>query len=385
MSSQRFQRAMPPDSSTPLSRLRQRAHDLSVAANEDDASEGFPTRAIQILSDTQCLRAVLPTERGGVGLGWSPAATPLLVNLLRAIGGVHLSAARLFEGHVNAFQLLWLFGTSAQREALCTYVKRGELLGVWNAPSPSGELTLGTDKAGQLNLIGSKAYASGAGGIRRPLVTATHAEFGSVMVWPDADYEVGPEEEWSMHGMRSSFTRSVSFRCVVTHEHVFGSDGDYHRQPYFSGGSWRFLAAQLGAAEALAEWMRQELTRRGRASDIHQQIRMAECAVALATAQKWVTDAAHLMSTPHSPVEQLVQHANEARLVVERSVLDVLERVHRGVGLQSFSRLSPIERIARDLATYLRQPAPDALLNAVGEHAFVSPFSGLLAGGYDDE
>ena len=376
---------MPADASTPLSRLRQRADELAAAAVEDDTSEEFPRRAIQILSDTQCLRAVLPAERGGVGLGWLPPSTPLLVNLLRAIGGVHLSAARLFEGHVNAFQLLWLFGTSSQREALCTYVKRGELLGVWNAPSSLGELKLGSDKAGHLKLMGSKAYASGAGGIRRPLVTARHAVLGFVIVWPDADYEVGPEDEWRMHGMRSSFTRSVSFHCAVTAEQVFGSDDDYHRQPYFSGGSWRFLAAQLGAAEALVELMRQELNRRGRASDVHQQIRMAQCAAALHTAAKWVTDVAHVMSMPQSPVDDLVQHANEARLVVERSLLDVLERVHRGLGLQSFSRLSPIERVARDLATYLRQPAPDALLNAIGEHAFAAALPGLLAGSYDNE
>jgi hypothetical protein len=91
------------------------------------------------------------------------------------------------------------------------------------------------------------------------------------------------------------------------------------------------------------------------------------------------------MSMPQSPIEQLVQHANEARMVVERALLDVLERVHRGVGLQSFSRLSLIERIARDLATYLRQPAPDALLNAVGANAFAVPLPGLLAGSYDHE
>jgi alkylation response protein AidB-like acyl-CoA dehydrogenase len=385
MNSRKFQRVMPADASTPLDRLRQHANELMEAAGEDDTSEAFPRRAMQILSDTQCLRAVLPVERGGVGLGWLPASTTLLVNLLRAIGGVHLSAARLFEGHVNAFQLLWLFGTSAQREALCTYVKRGDLLGVWNAPSPLGELKLDADKAGRLQLTGSKAYASGAGGIRRPLVTARHAELGFVMVWPDADYEVGAEDEWRMHGMRASFTRSVSFRCAVAEEQIFGADGDYHRQPHFSGGSWRFLAAQLGAGEALAEWMRQELIRRGRDGDVHQQIRMAECIVALHTAAKRVTDAAHVMSMPQSPIEHLVQHANEARLVVERSLLDVLERVHRGVGLQSFSRLSPIERVARDLATYLRQPAPDALLNAVGANAFAVPLPGLLAGSYDHE
>ncbi len=39
-----------------------------------------------------------------------------------------------------------------------------------------------------------------------------------------------------------------------------------------------------------------------------------------------------------------------------------MELVHRSVGLASFMRPNPIERIARDLATYLRQPAPDRAL-----------------------
>ena len=36
-----------------------------------------------------------------------------------------------------------------------------------------------------------------------------------------------------------------------------------------------------------------------------------------------------------------------------------MEAVHRGLGLGSFMRPHPAERVARDLATYLRQPAPD--------------------------
>jgi hypothetical protein len=42
-----------------------------------------------------------------------------------------------------------------------------------------------------------------------------------------------------------------------------------------------------------------------------------------------------------------------------------MQLVDRSVGLQAFVRPHPIERVARDLATYLRQPAPDrALTNA---------------------
>jgi hypothetical protein len=54
-------------------------------------------------------------------------------------------------------------------------------------------------------------------------------------------------------------------------------------------------------------------------------------------------------------------------------LLDVLEIVQRSVGLSAFSRASEMERIARDLATYLRQPAPDGLRDAIGQQAFDNP------------
>jgi hypothetical protein len=53
---------------------------------------------------------------------------------------------------------------------------------------------------------------------------------------------------------------------------------------------------------------------------------------------------------------------NLARLAVERAGLDLMELVHRSVGLPGFMRPNPIERISRDLATYLRQPGPDRAL-----------------------
>ncbi len=50
-------------------------------------------------------------------------------------------------------------------------------------------------------------------------------------------------------------------------------------------------------------------------------------------------------------------------MVTERCALDVMEIVQRGVGLASFMRPHPIERISRDLATYLRQPVPDLAMS----------------------
>lgn len=364
--------------------LRARRCELLEAAVRDDTTEEFPRHAFQILADAGLTRAVLPVASDGVGLGWLPEADGFLYRSLRALGGVHLSAARLFEGHVNAFQLLWKYGSHAQKRAVCEYVSAGELLGVWNAPSPEGEMIL-SDHGSDFRLHGIKAYASGAGVIKRPLITAVHASLGLVMTWPNAGYAIGPASEWTMHGMRSSVTRSVTFDCVLPAEGVFGEAEDYHKQPVFSGGSWRFLAAQLGAGEALSEMMRTELLRRQRAGDSFQLARMTETSIALDTAAKWILSTMALLSDPHSSSAHVINHANEARLVVERCLLEVMELVHRGVGLQGFSRTSPIERVMRDLATYLRQPAPDSLTLAIGKATFSEPRPGLFGGPFDGE
>jgi alkylation response protein AidB-like acyl-CoA dehydrogenase len=359
-----------------------RAHwtELAEAAAADDEHENFPGAAMAILDSTGCPKAVLPASRGGTGLGWKEASWPLLYDTLRAIGGAHLSAARLFEGHVNAFQLLWTFGTPIQRGKVCSYVADGGWLAVWNAPSAAGGMTLLDAGPEGFRLRGFKAYASGAGHIRRPLVTATHDALGLLMIWPDLDCSPGPPEEWRMHGMRSSVSRSIHYDGIVRKDQVFGGHDDYHRQPFFSGGAWRFLAAQLGAGEILCEWMRRELRERGRSADPHQRARLAECMLQLETAAMWIASAAG----EDDPSRSVVR-TGMARLAVERCLLDVVELVQRSVGLAAFSRLSPIERIARDLLTYLRQPAPDALRDSIGASGFDTPVTCLIGSPYASE
>ena len=365
--------------------LRARWNELAEAAAVDDENEHFPAAAMALLGSTGCLKAVLPAFHGGTGLGWKAGSWPLLYDTLRAIGGAHLSAARLFEGHVNAFQLLWTFGTAGQRKELCTYVADGGLLAVWNAPSPAGEMILLDAGPGTFRLRGLKAYASGAGHISRPLITARHDVLGLLMVWPDIAHSPGPPDEWCMQGMRASVSRSIHFDGVVRKQQIFGSHDDYHRQPSFSGGAWRFLAAQLGAGEMLCELMRCNLRERGRAGDPHQRARLADCVMALETAGMWVAAAARTVDAAEGGPARAIACAGMARLVVERCLLDVMENVQRSVGLSAFSRLSPIERITRDLATYLRQPAPDALRDGIGEACFETPVTCLTGSPHASE
>ena len=162
--------------------------------------------------------------------------------------------------------------------------------------------------------------------------------------------------------MRASATGAVDFTGVeIKPIEIVGRDGDYERQPWFSAGAWRFAAVHLGGMDRLFDLFRRHLHQTKRGQDPHQAARLGAAAMAVETARLWVAQAA---STPEAPSaarapEQLVAYVNLARLAVEAAALELMQLVQRSVGLQAFLRPNPIERISRDLATYLRQPGPD--------------------------
>src|ERR1700735_5354160 len=89
----------------------------------------------------------------------------------------------------------------------------------------------------------------------------------------------------------------------------------------------------------------------------------------------WVAQAA---STAEAPLgsrapEQLVAYVNLARLAVEAAALDLMQLTQRSIGLQAFMRPNPIERISRDLATYLRHPGPDRALTDAAAWVLAQP------------
>jgi alkylation response protein AidB-like acyl-CoA dehydrogenase len=218
-------------------------------------------------------------------------------------------------------------------------------------------------------LEGRKILASGAGHIERPLVTATDEDGRRLMVLPKQDTPDRADlSRWRAQGMRASATGAVDFTGVeIKPIEIVGREGDYERQPWFSGGAWRFAAVHLGGMERLFDLLRRHLQETNRGNDPHQAARLGRATMALETARLWVTEAASIAEAPLGSTagEQLVAYVNLARLAVEAAALDLMQLVQRSVGLQAFLRPNPIERISRDLATYLRQPGPDrALMDA---------------------
>jgi alkylation response protein AidB-like acyl-CoA dehydrogenase len=66
------------------------------------------------------------------------------------------------------------------------------------------------------------------------------------------------------------------------------------------------------------------------------------------------------------PPAALIAGMNAARGAIERAALNVMELADRSVGVAGMMEAHPLERLSRDLRTYLRQPNPDGALATVG-------------------
>ena len=341
----------------------------AARAAGQDHDGGFPAEDVADLARLGLLAAPVPRAEGGAGLGEEPGAADLAA-VLRRVGSGSLALGRVYEGHVNPLQLVARFGSPAQREALFADARAGHLFGVWNTEPGQGGLSL-AEAPGGYRLAGCKTFASGAGRVTRALVTA-RTEPGAAPLMLVVPLDPGTRHDlsdWRAHGMRASATGTVDFSGLrIGPDAILGGPDDYHRQPHFSGGAWRFAAIQLGGIDAVLEAWRAHLSATRRGADPHQLARLGEGALAAETASLWVLRAAAIVAADAFEPERIVAYVNLARLAVERASLEVLQLAQRSVGLQGFLRDHPLERLSRDLATYLRHPAPDRALAGAAEH-----------------
>jgi hypothetical protein len=84
--------------------------------------------------------------------------------------------------------------------------------------------------------------------------------------------------------------------------------------------------------------------------------------IACETARLWIQQAARTAEDPVADSDHAVAYVGLARIAIEAASLDAMRLAQRSLGLSAFRQGNPVERICRDLSTYLRQPAPDEVL-----------------------
>lgn len=334
--------------------------ELSKEAAGHDSAATFPVSSFSRLQRAGLLMAPVPMELGGFGMHTNGDSQALL-QLFHLLGYANLSLGRIFEAHVNAIELIRQYGTPRQMEAAALAVQAGDLFALWVTDSPAHGVQLDRD----LTLHGEKWFCSAAGSARQALITAQTDAGSQMLLVPTSGVPV-TERGVKLAGMRAAATGSVDFNKIALHEDaLIGAPGDYLREPAFSTGAWRNFAVALGGLAALIDTARDQLCARGRADQPFQRMRFGQSVIAHETGRLWLEEAVKRVDA--APADEAVAYVNLARTAVESACLDALRHVQRSLGLAAFMQGSTAERIARDLATYLRQPAPDeVLLEAAG-------------------
>ena len=330
-----------------------------------DADGGFPHEDMTALANAGGALAPFPQRVGGLGLGTVSAGAVSLKDILIALGRGNLAVGRLFEGHVNAVRLLARYGSPTQLRRAANDAAAGQFFGLWVTDPASDGLRATADGL----LHGGKAFCSGAGYVAHAVVTATDSA-GEVRLayLPTATALATPLGN-RLHGMRGACTGRVSFEGrAIGPDDWLGVSGDFLREPDFSTGAWRSSAVACGGLMALVEVAMQQLLARGRAGDPHQTARMGRAWIAQQTAALWIAHAAVAAEGPPENPAEMVATVHFARLAIEAACLEAMTLIERSLGLAAFMETNPIERMRRDLATYLRQPAPDEILTEATTH-----------------
>jgi alkylation response protein AidB-like acyl-CoA dehydrogenase len=356
---------------SPDQRILRAAEAVAVTAAERagrlDRHGAFPVEDIAHLREAGLLAAPLPEALGGAGL-CDPGRVDGLRAVLTTVGRGSLSLGRLYEGHVNALALVLRYGGEGCGELL-REAAGGHLFAVWNTEPDPGGLVLDGER-----LHGAKSLASGAGYVTRALVTARLPDGERQMLVVPLEPSVRADiAGWRVQGMRASATGTLDFTGLPAAEAVrVGAPGDYGRQPFFFAGAWRFLAVQLGGIEAIVNAHRAHLRATGRGGDPHQRARLGRAAQLTEGARLFVAEAARIALREAGSPEAVIAYVFLARGAVERAGLDVIELAQRSVGLQGFMETHTLDRLTRDLATYLRQPGPDGALDTAAAHVLAT-------------
>jgi alkylation response protein AidB-like acyl-CoA dehydrogenase len=315
-------------------------------ADDLDREAAFPEEEVARLRRVGALSPKLPVQEIG--------HADDLARLLTLVGEGNLSVGRILEAHINALHLMARY--AAPRDD-------SRLYGLWVTDAPRDGLCM-RRTGNRIVLRGAKQFCSGAGHVTGALVTAEDEDGAArMLVLPLGIGEVVTPLLSPLAGMRAAVTGAVDFTgCEVAADALLGGPGDYLREPDFSAGAWRGSAVALGGLTELVDRGVASLRKSGRLNSPHTQARMGRAIIARETSRLWVSATARIAEDAGAEAGYRVASVGTARIAVEMACLEAMQLIQRSLGLSSFRQGTPIERICRDLSTYLRQPAPDEVL-----------------------
>jgi alkylation response protein AidB-like acyl-CoA dehydrogenase len=346
------------------SRLLQVVPWMQSRAEVLDRDATFPAEEIGRLWRVGALTLPLPVRSGEAeGGAHDDNLTDQISEVLTLTGRGNLSVGRILEAHINALHLIGRYGSAEQWQEAMRDAQDGHLFALWVTDPAAGGLRMRISGSA-IHLTGAKQFCSAAGHATRALVTAEDTDGSARMLvlrlqsGEQVSGLVSP-----LHGMRAAVTGAVDFTgCESSADRMLGLAGDYLREPDLSAGAWRGSAVALGGLIALLDLTIDQLRASGRLESQHAQARLGQALIARETSGMWVRQASRIAEDPTKAPGHRVASVGLARIAVETACLDTIRLVQRSLGLSAFRQGNAVERICRDLSTYLRQPAPDEVL-----------------------
>jgi alkylation response protein AidB-like acyl-CoA dehydrogenase len=362
-----------------------------AAAHDRDAS--FPADDLADLFAAGLNAPTVPREHGGLGLGPLRGDAYTLWMLTKQIAKADLSLARCWEGHANSLLLLDALASEEQKARwFAGVVERGEKWVVWSgepqARAPAETSRFGTTLTpveGGYVVDGSKVFATSAGGAEWAILLVNSAGPGGarhtsspdslLMLACDlADASVETDGSWwDPIGMRATVSHLVRFRrTFIPEANRIGGPGEYLSGGWQTAFAPHYAASFLGAAEAAFDYAMAHLKAQGKEGDPYVHQRVAHMSIHLETGHLWLRHVAALWDAGRRAAAQMA--GSRVRHVMEHLAQETVDHAVRACGARSLIRPSPLERVLRDLAFYVRHDNDDQVLATIGRAVLGQPF-----------
>ncbi|NMX92351.1 MULTISPECIES: acyl-CoA dehydrogenase family protein [unclassified Pseudomonas] len=279
--------------------------------------------------------------------------TLLRFSQLAQVAGHNLSLCKLYEGHTDALAIM--------AELNAQTPPAGSTWGMWAAEPPAARVQVrrvGT----QLRLVGRKAWCSGAAVVSHGLLTAWDEQQRQQLVAVAMD-QPGVEvtgDGWQAVGMAASASVEVVFDNAVAV--AVGGPGDYLQRPGFWQGGVGIAACWYGAAQRLAEALREHCHRR---EEPHALAHLGAVDMALYAAATVLRKAARQIDDQPLANAQLL--ARRTRAAIEAAANEVIHHVGRAMGAGPYCLDPHFAQLIADLPVYLRQSHAERDLAALGQ------------------
>ncbi len=319
------------------------------------ALHGF-LQGFQDYADTQALgKALKALQEEGLDQLPLPGGGRTLARFSRLaqVAGHDLRLCKLFEGHTDALAIIAELGSPLP--------PLGSTWGMWAAEPPNAKVQV-HQEGQRLLLQGRKAWCSGAAVVSHGLLTAWDAQGCQQLVAVQMDQPgiTVTDDGWNAVGMAATGSVEVVFDGAGAI--AVGGPGDYLARPGFWQGGVGIAACWYGAAQRLAEVLREHCSKR---PDPHALAHLGAVDSALNSAACVLRASAQQIDRePKADARQLAQ---QTRACIEETVEQVMRHVGRALGAGPYCKDPHFAQLMADLPVYVRQSHAERDLAALGE------------------